>query len=292
MDTKEPATSQTIFEAASLSKPVFAYFTMKMVEQGLLSLDESILPFLKEIMPPEALRKAFDDQALTYYETITPRIVLSHGTGMPNWAEGQIQMTFKPGTGFSYSGEAYQHLAASLGTKLGIGWGKELDNLFIQQVALPLEMHATSFTWSDQLELYKAKGHWGTKVNTEIHRDKKVGPGYSLSSHAVDYAHFLIEMMEPKNLKPELVQEMLTEHNHFDQDNELFKETGQTGWGLGFAQKPTPHGLMHLHTGNNHDFQAYAMFVPDQKYGFVLFANSDNLFPLLQDLETLIEEQF
>jgi len=85
---------------------------------------------------------------------------------------------------------------------------------------------------------------------------------------------------------------MLKEHNHFKPDSELLKETGQTGWGLGFAQKPTPNGLMHLHTGNNQDFQAYAMFIPDQSYGFVMFGNSNNLFPLLESLEQLIGEHF
>lgn len=287
--SREPVTNHTIFEAASLSKPVFAYFIMKMVEQGKLDLDTPIYPYLEPIFTPGVI----DSVSFEDYKTITPRIVLSHSTGIPNWVQGKpIHIDFTPGKGFSYSGEAYQHLAAALGTKLGIGWGSKLDTLFLEEVAHPLNMRSSFYTWNDKLEKYKAKGHKKGEVNLEIHRDKKVGPGYSLHSEALDYAHFLMEMMEPKNLSKELVKEMLKEQNHFTPDNTLLKETGQTRWGLGFAQKPTPNGLMHLHTGNNHDFQAYAMFVPTQKYGIALFANSDNLYDFLMILQELIEEQF
>ncbi len=289
MKSKAPVTKQTIFEGASLSKPLFAYFVMKMVEQGKIDLNESIYTHLEHIFPPDLL----DSTSLELYKMITPRIVLSHGTGIPNWPpKGTISIDFKPGTGFSYSGEAYQHLAAALGTKLGIGWGSKLDSLFLNEVAHPLDMYNSCYTWNEKCEKYKAKGHKKGIVNLEIHRDKKVGPGYSLKSEALDFAQFLIEMMEPRNLSQKSIDNMLKEHNRFDADSELLKETGQTGWGLGFAQKPTPNGLMHLHTGNNHDFQAYAMFVPDQKYGFVMFTNSDNLHGFLLELEELIEKQF
>lgn len=134
IESQEPVTKQTIFEVASLSKPLFAYFTMKMAEQGKLDLDKPIYLYLQEIFPPHLL----DSTALSLYKTITPRIVLSHGTGIPNWAKGNLAIKFVPGTDFSYSGEAYQHLAAALGTKLGIGCGPKLDTLFLDEVAHPL----------------------------------------------------------------------------------------------------------------------------------------------------------
>ena len=287
-DTAQEVSSQSIFEAASLSKPVFAYFMMRMVQEGKLDLDEPIYEALAKIFPEGLM----DPQTLEQYKTITARMVLSHSTGLPNWLEGKpLKLAFKPGNGFSYSGEAYQHLAASFGTQLGIGWGKELDDLFIREMAHPLGMEHSAFTWNEHFEKFKVNGHKNGKVNTAVHRDKKVGPGYSLKSDAYEYALFLIEMMEPKLLSVELRDEMLKTHNVFDPDNKLAQETGQTGWGLGFAQKPTPNGLMHLHTGNNHDFQAYAMFVPEQQYGFVVFTNSDKLFEFIQGLEKLIEKQ-
>ncbi|WP_025663904.1 serine hydrolase domain-containing protein [Aquimarina megaterium] len=286
--TQEPVTKQTIFEAASLSKPLFAYFIMKMAEMGKIDIDKPIYPYLKAIFPAGVIAK----ESFEAYKTLTPRIIMSHGTGIPNWVKGPIKIAFKPGTDFSYSGEAYQHLGAALGTKLDIGWGSALDSLFLKEAARPIGMDRSFYTWNDILENHAAKGHMKGKVNLEMHRDKKVGPGYSLQSDARDYALFLIEMMNPRNIKKQTRDEMLKEHNHFKSDNKLLKETGQTGWGLGFAQKPTPYGMMHLHTGNNQDFQAYTMFIPNQEYGFVMFGNSDNLFPLLETIEQLLGEHF
>lgn len=287
--TEIPVDTETIFEAASLSKPVFAYFMMKMVEKGQLDLDKPIYPDLESIFPSGAI----DSVSLDYYKMITPRMILSHSTGLPNWAKGKpIHIDFKPGTGFSYSGEAYQHLVAAFGTRLGIGWGEKMDSLFQQEVAQALKMENSFYVWNDMLEKHKAKGHQNGKVDPNYFKPKNMGPAHSLHSEALDYAHFLIEMMNPKHLSQKWIDEMLKTQNSFKKELPLRQETGQTGWGLGFAQKPTPNGLMHLHTGNNHDFQAYAMFVPEQQYGFVVFANSDNLFPFIQEIGKLIEEQF
>lgn len=287
--TNEPVTKQTIFEGASLSKPLFAYFIMKMVEKGELDLDKPIYPYLKPIFPEGVIAK----DSFEAYKTLTPRIILSHGTGIPNWVKGKpISIAFKPGTDFSYSGEAYQHLGAAFGTKLGIGWGTELDSLIIKEALAPIGINRSLYTWNTIYDKDVAYGHMKGKTNPEINRYKKVGPGFSLHSDAKDYAMFLIEMMNPKNISTKTRDEMLKEHNHFKSNNKIFKETGQTGWGLGFSQKPTPNGLMHLHTGNNQDFQAYAMFIPKQNYGFVMFGNSDNLFPLLETIEKILGEHF
>lgn len=287
--TQQAVQPQSMFEAASLSKPLFAYFVMDLVAKGQLDLHQPIYEHLKAIIP----EAAFEAGTLEAYQTITPKMVLAHQTGMPNWAKGKpIRIAFTPGTDFSYSGEAYQHLGAAVGTKLNLGWGKALDSLFIENVAKPLGMKRSFYTWNDTTETWMVKGHLDGKPNMNVNRHKKVGPGYSLMTDAYDYALFLIEMISPKQLPVNLRDEMLQEHTAFQPDHSLRKETGQTGWGLGFAQKPTPYGMMHLHTGNNHDAQSYAMFVPDHQYGFVLFGNAGNLLPLLNGLETLIEEQF
>ena len=70
------------------------------------------------------------------------------------------------------------------------------------------------------------------------------------------------------------------------------RKIGQTGWGLGFAQKITEDYTMHMHTGNNHDFQAYAMFIPEKNYGLVVFTNSDKMIPFLTNLSEVLGPQF
>lgn len=286
--SQEAVNNNTTFEAASLSKPLFAYFIMKMVQEGALDLDTPIYPYLAPIFPKEAIA----EDSFENYQKLTPRMILSHSTGIPNWVKGNpITIAFEPGTDFSYSGEAYQHLGAAFGTKMKLGWGSALDSLFLEKVAKPLGMQRSFYTWNDALEADAAYGHRKGKA-TALDKNSNVGPGYSLRTEASDFALFLIEMMHPKNLSVALRDEMLKTQNSFKPNNELLVEMGQTGWGLGFSQKPTPYGLMHLHTGNNHDFQAYTMFIPEQEYGFVLFVNGDMLSPLLNILEQHIGTHF
>ncbi|PHN03481.1 serine hydrolase domain-containing protein [Flavilitoribacter nigricans] len=283
-----PVNRETIFEGASLSKPIFAYFALKMAEKGILDLDRP----LHQYMPHPAIAEDSQED----YQLITARMVLSHSAGFPNHSNGQqIELPFKPGAGFRYSGEAYQYLAAIIGQLHGVGWKAEFNKIFEREVSRQLGMEHTSFLWNDYLAAHKAYGH---KDGEPTHNDtggwsgKTFNAFSSIHSEASEYAKFLIAMLKGTGLKPETRDEMLREHNHFAEDEPMRQETGQTGWGLGFAQKPTPYGLMHLHTGNNHSFQAYAMIVPEQQYGLVIFCNSDQLLPFLEGLEQILGEQF
>ncbi|RYD79205.1 MAG: hypothetical protein EOP84_13340, partial [Verrucomicrobiaceae bacterium] len=87
---------QTVFEAASMSKPLLAYAALKLVEQGRLDLDRSLSAYLPEpYLEGEPL-----------HEEITARMVLNHTTGLPNWRRDQpLKVLHKPGSKYSYSGE-------------------------------------------------------------------------------------------------------------------------------------------------------------------------------------------
>ncbi|HET6541847.1 MAG TPA: serine hydrolase domain-containing protein, partial [Chryseolinea sp.] len=99
MEEKLPITTETIFEGASLSKSVFAFFVMTYVEEGKLSLDKPLYQYL-----PYA-DIDYDDR----YKKITARMVLSHRSGFPNWRrdepDGKLKIKFEPGTQYLYSGE-------------------------------------------------------------------------------------------------------------------------------------------------------------------------------------------
>lgn len=74
-DWDEPVDADTVFQAASLSKPVFAYAVLKLVEQGVLTLDEPLASYWRA--------PARSEDALA--EQVTARQVLCHTTGWPNW---------------------------------------------------------------------------------------------------------------------------------------------------------------------------------------------------------------
>ncbi len=290
-ETKEAVDKQTIFEGASLSKPIFAYFVMKMVENGKLDLDKPLYEYLPHPGIAETSKEA--------YKLITARMVLSHQTGFPNHANGkEIELAFMPGTDFMYSGEAFQYLAAIIGMSNGVGFKSELNKLFQKEVTQPLDMTHTTFVWDEYLDKHKAFGHDDHGKPTQNNPSyggwsgKSFNAYSSLHSEAKEYAQFLIALLQRKGLKDDAFTEMLTEHTHFKNDNELKLETGQTGWGLGMAQKSTENGMMHMHTGNNHDFQSYMMIHPEKKFGIVFFTNSNKAIPFIEGLSTVIGPVF
>ncbi|MGG5487876.1 serine hydrolase domain-containing protein [Winogradskyella sp.] len=291
METKIEVDDHSIFEAASLSKPIFAYFVMKMVEKGKLDLDKPLYEYLPH---PGIVPESQEDAKM-----ITARMVLAHQTGFPNHSNGQpIKLAFKPGTDFMYSGEAYQYLAAIIGMQNGVGYKADLNELFQNEVTVPLKMQHSTFVWDDYVAKHKVFGH--DKEGRPIDDSPRAGSGdgttffsyASLHSEANEYAKFIIAMLKKEGLQEKTFNEMLKEHTHFKDDNPLKQEIGQTGWGLGFTQKITKDYTMHMHTGNNHDFQAYAMFIPEKSYGLVVFTNSDKMIPFLTNLSKVLGPQF
>ena len=108
VDSAKPVTNDTIFEAASLSKPVFAYAVLKLVDQGKLDLDTPLTKYLPG---------TYDVQNDVRINQVTARFVLSHRTGFRNWRNGQpLKIYFTPGDRFSYSGEGSSISPRSLNT--------------------------------------------------------------------------------------------------------------------------------------------------------------------------------
>jgi len=97
--TSQMVDADTLFEAASISKAVFAYIALQLWDRGVLDLDRPLVDYLRPAYLPEAPALA----------TITSRHVLTHTSGLPNWGEENKPESFvpqfQPGTHFSYSGE-------------------------------------------------------------------------------------------------------------------------------------------------------------------------------------------
>ncbi len=129
-------TPDTVFEAASLSKPVAAYLVLKMAERGEIDLDRP----LAELLPHPDLDDPRRDQ-------LTARQVLSHTTGLPNWRPGRwtddpgpLSIGFGPGSRFSYSGEGFEYLQAVVEQLSGVS----LEELAAREIFSPLGMSHSS----------------------------------------------------------------------------------------------------------------------------------------------------
>ena len=181
---RTPVNEETVFEFASLSKPVFALAVLKLSEKGVIDLDKPLLEYL-------------DFRALSNDERsklITARMVLSHSTGLPNWIDGNLEkLSFTPGEQFSYSGEGYYFLQRALGKLTG----KPLQQIVEEEVFLPLEMTNSSFVWENQFSGNASAGHSAEgRFSRELKRSMSAVSASSLISSARDYSRFLIHILE------------------------------------------------------------------------------------------------
>ena len=267
-DAQEVVTDKTLFEAASLSKPLFAYFVMKQVEKGILDLDQP----LYEYLPYPDIE--YDER----YKLITARMILSHSSGFPNWREDSLKINFMPGTSYMYSGEGYKYLAHVIAEINEVEFS-QLDSIF--QIEVPNQINADRlyFKWNEEVAANKATGHLNNKptTNKRDNKDNDFGAAGGLHTEALSYAQFLISIFEEQLLSPALTAEMLKEQSKLPEDDINKLVIGASGWSLGYGMIPTANGVCYWHAGNNDDFQSWMHFYPEKKYGIVLFTNSDKV---------------
>jgi CubicO group peptidase (beta-lactamase class C family) len=139
--------ADTVFDAASLSKPVFAYLVLRLASEGAFDLDRP----LGEYVP---LPNASDEPA----RRITARHVLSHSTGWRNWRQARdhaLTADFAPGSRFGYSGEGYYFLQRVVERLTGRG----LLRLTRERIFEPLGMKRSAYMSRPDLEVNRAEPH-------------------------------------------------------------------------------------------------------------------------------------
>jgi CubicO group peptidase (beta-lactamase class C family) len=142
--TGRPVTPDMAFAVASNSKVVTAYIALRLVDQGLLSLDEPLNAYLREPWLP----------ASEYRDAITLRHVLSHTSGLGHSPTSRESL-FAPGRGYSYSAVGFQYLQAVIEEVTG----QSLEDVARETVFDPLGMSSSSFVLGAGREARAANGH-------------------------------------------------------------------------------------------------------------------------------------
>ena len=257
-DANIPVTADTVFEAASLSKTVFASMYLDTVASQRLSLDE---PLAKT----HAASRVTD---ATLYKALTPRLILSHQSGLPNWAgdahipdrTDPLEFKREPGTAYGYSGEGYEllraHVEAQLGTSLE-GW---FDG-YRQGFGMP----SSHFTY-DEVPAASAVAKGTSEETTRGISPRPYGvAAASLTTTARDYGAFVRYLLA----NPALL-ESLTEAQVMVEET----DQGELQWGLGWGLYEHPNGRrVAFHWGDNWQFKAFVAIDIDKKVGIVHFAN-------------------
>jgi len=277
-DTKEAVTDDTIFEAASLSKPVFAYAVLKLVDEGKFDLDKPLISYLPgdyDVGPDPRLAQ------------ITARRVLSHTTGFPNWRQGtELKILFTPGEKFSYSGEGFVYLSKVIERVTGEGF-----NDFMKKTVFdPLGMTSSSYVWQFSYDTLKASPHTGVGTPVSMGKPTKPNAAASLHTTARDYGRFVAAILNGVGLKKETLRQMLTPQVKVDEagtnmtNRPATNPSATVSWGLGVGLQSTQEGVSFWHWGDNGNTKAYVVAFEKQKLGVVAFANGLNGLSIMPEL--------
>jgi CubicO group peptidase (beta-lactamase class C family) len=270
-----PAARDTVFEAASMSKPIFGLLALQLVERGKLDLDRPLATYDNELIVPTDPRR----------QLVTARMVLSHTSGFPNWRpggeerEGPIPLLFTPGSRFSYSGEGIFYLQRIVERITG----QPLDRWADANLFGPLGLTHTSFAWTPRIETTLATGH--RDDGTVLTKSKYVHPNaaYTLYTTADDYARLLVEVMQAERGASTLlpggqIRAALTHQVKIDGRDPIERPGDARGtavyWGLGWSINETAQGDIAHHSGSNSTgFRSYSQFSPTRGTGLVVFTN-------------------
>src|SRR5262245_8054547 len=254
-DDRGPVEDDTIFAAASLTKPVFAAGVMTLVDRGSLELDRPLSEYLPEPYLAE------DDRATS----ITARMVLSHTTGFPNWREGSndrvhplhgpLRLRWPPGTRWGYSGEGFSYLQKVVEQLCGAPVADFLDDVIFR----PLGMIDSTFAWPDAREPRLAIGHDERGAVRPLFRPPKAkAAAGGLFTTAPDYVRFLDHCLAHE-------QRMFVQNAQIDE---------QLAWGLGWGIEIGEEKTV-WHWGDDPGYENFVIARPMQGVGLVVFTNSD-----------------
>lgn len=283
VDTAREATPDTLFQAASISKPVAATAALTMVEDGLLSLDGSVNAGLTGWAIP--------DNALTTDHPVTMRHLLTHTAGLtvhgfPGYAPGSRIPTVEqvlngappantaavvvdqtPGSAQRYSGGGFTVIQLLM-TQAG---AEPFPELMQSRVLRPAGMTASGYDQplSDGRAALAATGYddGGRAVVGRFHIYPELAAA-GLWTTPTDLARWAIAIGDAFVGRPDAI---------------LGQETAQAmltadawGWGLGVAVTGAGRDLEFSHGGANEGYRCMLIALPGRRQGLVVMTNGDN----------------
>ena len=281
----EPVTPETLFQAASLAKPVVAVAVLHYVGRGTLELDRDVSQNLVSWQVPE--------NEFTAEEDVTLRQLLSHSAGVTvegfrGYALGEevpglrqildgewpansppIRVDVVPGTQHRYSGGGYmivQQLLEDIARE-------PFPDIMHDSVLGPWGMAASTFEspLADRLRAVAARGHRADRspIPGGWHTYPEMGSGASMWATASDLAQFAIRVMQSYEgqsddvLSQELAVQMLTPQIE--------------NRGLGPLVYDEGDDLLYfMHPGANDGYKNVLVAYPRRGQGVVIMTNGDN----------------
>jgi CubicO group peptidase (beta-lactamase class C family) len=209
----DPLRTDTIMYAASLTKAVFAYTVMQLVDEGRLDLDRPIAAYLPKPLPDYGNLDAYgqwgDLAGDARWRKLTPRILLNHGSGFANFAfvepDQKLRFHFDPGARYAYSGEGIVLLQFVIEQGLGLDLGAEMQRRVFDRFG----MRNSSMKWRADFAPHLADG-WTAEGRAVGHDERsRVRASGSLDTSIDDFARFAAGFVRGDGLSRKARAEMV-----------------------------------------------------------------------------------
>jgi CubicO group peptidase (beta-lactamase class C family) len=284
-----PMTPQTNTWAASITKSVFSTYIMQLVERGEFDLDKPIAQQLPQSLDSY---EAYKDKASAIvhdpaWATVTPRMLLSHTSGLANFAtletDKKMHLRFKPGAQFLYSGEGINLVQFVIEQQQH----KPLDELMQEAIFTPLGMTQTGIIYRKDFDANVADRFDLNEVfHSQTRRFPARGAG-SMATSVEDLSRFATALFAGKIIKPATMQQMLKPyyviHDEHEFPNTNHEGSGKEGEAVGLAYgvgwgllTHTKFGPAFFKEGHGDGAQNYMICFEKSQSCMIVLTNSDN----------------
>lgn len=284
-----PATPQTVYRLASISKPITAVLAMQLAEQGQLDLDADV-----HALVPSWPAKPWP---------VTTRQLLAHLGGVRHYLrEGESTVHYatqteglvcfaadpllhQPGSKYHYSTYGYNLVAAVVEARTGVPFAQVLR----QRIAEPAG--ASTLQDDDVRRVVRGRAQGYVRVGDVLQNSELMDASYKLGggglcASAEDLARFGVALLDGKLVAPATLQQMTTR-----QQTTTGERVGEEiDYGLGFRVEAQGARPLWWHSGAQSRVSTMLLLLPQERVVVVILCNLEKvrLQPLARRLADLV----
>jgi CubicO group peptidase (beta-lactamase class C family) len=301
VETGAPVDVETMFQAASISKPVAAMAVLKAVQDGSFSLDEDINNILRNW--------TLAGGRFTRSHAVTPRTLMSHtsglgdGFGFPGYSPsdalpttvqilngdapsnvGDVSMARPPLTAMKYSGGGVTVMQLALSDALGRRFPAILQEYVLAPIGMANSFFEQPLSPARDRNAARAHDDSGNAMDVKWHVYPELAAA-GLWTTPTDLAEFAIEVQKSVHGASNRVLSRTT-------IQEMLNPVGVGNFAVGFSIIKDGEGWYFSHGGSNWGFRALLIAHKVKGYGLVVMANGSRGGTVMNEIKARVERAY